>query len=278
MRSTWCCRPGRHGAAPSWTDASTRSRSRPTTSRSSTRATSSCWRCCPTNSPLCAPRCRSAPTRTSSAWWPASPRRAWRRTCSPATAITQLIPLPMIALHTGPVVMCPPLPRVAWLLDGCGEIVSIENEDHLVALSCASATMSTFLAFENTVIDWLLGAGLPARQARDYAATLFQGLATETLRTELDQRAQMPQEHETPGWAQPLPAHVDDHGRDVLHPDPAPRHAAPDLVQAHRLTSNAGPTAAVKAGARAGATAGRPPRSPRRPAGTRSPSSTSALT
>ncbi len=117
----------------------------------------------------------------------------------PATAITQLIPLPMIALHTGPVVMCPPLPRVAWLLDGCGEVVSVENEDHLVALSCASATMSTFLAFENTVIDWLLGVGLPARQARDYAATLFQGLATETLRTELDQRAQMPQEHETPG-------------------------------------------------------------------------------
>ncbi len=117
----------------------------------------------------------------------------------PATAITQLIPLPMIALHTGPVVMCPPLPRVTWLLEGCGEIVSVDDEDHLVALSCASATMSTFLAFENTVIDWLVGAGLPARQARDYAATLFQGLSTETLHTELEHRSEMPQEHETPG-------------------------------------------------------------------------------
>ena len=117
----------------------------------------------------------------------------------PAATVCQMIPLPMIALHTGPVVICPRVRRVEHLLEGCGEIVSLEREEDLIVLSCASATMSTFLAFENTLIDWSTKHGLDAQTAKDYVTALFLGLATETMHTGLDRLPEMPREHETPG-------------------------------------------------------------------------------
>ena len=117
----------------------------------------------------------------------------------PAATVCQMIPLPMIALHTGPVVICPRVPLVEHLLQGCGEIVHIEREEDLIVLSCASATMSTFLAFENTVIDWAIKHGLDAQTAKDYVAGLFLGLATEAMHTERDRLPELPREYETPG-------------------------------------------------------------------------------
>jgi pyrroline-5-carboxylate reductase len=117
----------------------------------------------------------------------------------PAATVCQMIPLPMIALHTGPVVICPPVRRVEHLLEGCGEIVSLEREEDLIVLSCVSATMSTFLTFENAVIDWAIRHGLDAQTAKDYVAALFLGLATEAMHTGLDRLPEMPEEHETPG-------------------------------------------------------------------------------
>jgi pyrroline-5-carboxylate reductase len=117
----------------------------------------------------------------------------------PAATVCQMIPLPMIALHIGPVVICPQVRRIEQLLEGCGEIVSIEREEDLIVLSCASATMSSFLAFENTVIEWSIKHGLDAQTAKDYVTALFLGLATETMHTGLDRLPEMPREHETPG-------------------------------------------------------------------------------
>jgi pyrroline-5-carboxylate reductase len=66
-------------------------------------------------------------------------------------------------------------------------------------LSCASATMSTFLAFENTVIDWSIKHGLDAQTAKDYVAGLFLGLAAEAMHAGLDRLPELPHEYETPG-------------------------------------------------------------------------------
>jgi pyrroline-5-carboxylate reductase len=117
----------------------------------------------------------------------------------PAKTVCQMIPLPMIALHTGPVVICPRVRQVEQLLQGCGEVVILEREEDLIVLSCASATMSTFLAFQNTVIDWSISHGLDPQTAKDYVTGLFRGLATETMHTRPDRLPEMPQEHETPG-------------------------------------------------------------------------------
>ena len=117
----------------------------------------------------------------------------------PAATVCQMIPLPMIAMHTGPVVICPRVRRLEYLLEGCGEIVSLEREENLIVLSCASATMSTFFAFENTVIEWAIKHGLDAQTAKDYVAGLFLGLATEAMHARPDGLPVVPQEYETPG-------------------------------------------------------------------------------
>jgi pyrroline-5-carboxylate reductase len=77
--------------------------------------------------------------------------------------------------------------------------VNIEREEDLIVLSCASATASTFLEFEKTVIGWSIKHGLDAQTAKDYVAALFLGLATEAMHTGLDRLPEMPHEYETPG-------------------------------------------------------------------------------
>jgi pyrroline-5-carboxylate reductase len=117
----------------------------------------------------------------------------------PAATVCQMIPLPMIALHVGPVVICPRVRQVEHLLEGCGEIVGLEREEDVIVLSCASATMSTFFAFQNTVIEWAIKHGLDAQTAKDYVAGLFLGLATEAMHAKTDGLPVRPQEYETPG-------------------------------------------------------------------------------
>lgn len=118
---------------------------------------------------------------------------------APATTICQMIPLPVIALHTGPIVICPPVPEVMDTFSGCGEFVTMEDESKIRILSCTSAAMSTFFAYQNRVIDWTVKVGLPAEKARSYATALFQGLATEAQHVSLQELADFPSAHETPG-------------------------------------------------------------------------------
>jgi pyrroline-5-carboxylate reductase len=118
---------------------------------------------------------------------------------APAAQVCQLIPLPMIALHTGPVVLHPAHPLVERLLEGCGDVIVLEQESEIIVLSCASATMSSYFAFHNTVVDWATSKGLPEATAHEYMAALIGGLALEAGGTSLDERAALPVEHETPG-------------------------------------------------------------------------------
>jgi pyrroline-5-carboxylate reductase len=118
---------------------------------------------------------------------------------SPATEVVQMIPLPVIAMHAGPLVICPGNPAMVKLFEGCGEIVVLNDEAHIFILSCTSAAMSTFFEYQNTVINWSAIAGLPNDIAHKYATSLFKGLATEAMATPFAHLPEMPREHETPG-------------------------------------------------------------------------------
>lgn len=118
---------------------------------------------------------------------------------APATQVCQLIPLPMVALRTGPIVVAPHLPEIADLLDGCGELVVLDDESQVIALSCASATMSTYFELQRTIVDWAVSTGLPERTSHDYVTALLLGLATEGRTTEPGERASLAAAHETPG-------------------------------------------------------------------------------
>lgn len=118
---------------------------------------------------------------------------------APATSVVQMIPLPFIALHTGPIVICPRVDAVVELFEGCGDAVVLEDETNILALSCASAAMSSFFEFQNTAINWTANKGIPLEVAHQYMSSLFKGLATESLQSPVSALPDMPVEHETPG-------------------------------------------------------------------------------
>ena len=118
---------------------------------------------------------------------------------SPATRVCQLIPLPFISLHVGPLVTYPNLPEVSELFAGIGELVSVETGDQLRILSCASAMMSSFFAFTNTGVDWAIANGLEEDVAMKYMYSLMKANAHEGLLSEAKDRHELVPGHETPG-------------------------------------------------------------------------------
>lgn len=118
---------------------------------------------------------------------------------APAATVCQLIPLPMVSLRTGPIVLSPDVPRVRELLEDCGDLVVLDDESQIIALSCASAVMSSYFELQRTVVDWLFSTGLPEQTSHDYVTALLLGLATEGRATQPEDRAVLPVEHETPG-------------------------------------------------------------------------------
>lgn len=122
-----------------------------------------------------------------------------RELVAPATQVSQLIPLPVIALHAGPNVICPGIPEIVDLFDGCGDSVILENEDQILVLSVASAIMSSVFQLQNTTVNWAVSKGLDPNVAKSYATSLLKGLAIEAMATPLSELAHMPAEHETPG-------------------------------------------------------------------------------
>ena len=124
---------------------------------------------------------------------------------APATTVCQMIPLPVITMHAGPLVICPGNPEIVDLFEGCGELIVLEDEAHIFILSCTSASMSSFFQYQNTVIDWSAKVGLPENIAHMYSTSLFKGLATEAMNTAFEHLPEMPVEHETPGG---LNAHI----------------------------------------------------------------------
>lgn len=118
---------------------------------------------------------------------------------APATQVCQLIPLPMIALRTGPVVLFPAIEPVQRLFADCGTVITPAAEDEIPALSCASATMSSFFVLQRTVVEWVARQGLTDEIAKHYVTSLFSGLSAEAAAAGPTEWPRLVTSHETPG-------------------------------------------------------------------------------
>lgn len=118
---------------------------------------------------------------------------------APAATLCQLIPLPMVALRTGPIVLFPEVPVVVDLLDGCGDVVLLERESDVIVLNCLSASMSAFFELQTTLVDWAVGKGIPRTTAAAYVTSQYAGLAAEAVAAHTDDLHSLAVEHETPG-------------------------------------------------------------------------------
>jgi pyrroline-5-carboxylate reductase len=118
---------------------------------------------------------------------------------APASRVCQLIPLPAIELRRGPLVISPPIPEVVSALDGLGEIVTLDDESLIRALSCASAFMSTYYEMQNALISWIADQGIDEETASRYIRAELDGLAAVGLATPDSERLELPIEHQTKG-------------------------------------------------------------------------------
>ena len=116
----------------------------------------------------------------------------------PATDVCQIIPLPMASRHEGPIAVHRGSERVHSLLAGCGELVDVSEEADMIAMSCASAVMSSFFEFEQRVAAWLVASGLAQAEAWRYTSALFVGLAKEAADAPFENALELAGSHETP--------------------------------------------------------------------------------
>ena len=130
------------------------------------------------------------------AGWPPSQLRPL---VAPAETVAQLIPLPMITLGVGPVVLYPSIPEVETLLAGCGTLVVLEREEQVGVLSAGSSVMSSFFAFQNAAIEWIVSQGFDRAQAAGYVTSQLHGLASESIAMDPAELPAAVEEHETPG-------------------------------------------------------------------------------
>lgn len=96
---------------------------------------------------------------------------------APAATICRMVPLPPVAEHLGPVVLCPPQEQVAALFDGMGTLVQVEREDQLTALLTTTAMMAPFFGFSGHISDWLERQRVEPGQARCYVGAMLHALA-----------------------------------------------------------------------------------------------------
>ncbi|MFM7597144.1 MAG: NAD(P)-binding domain-containing protein [Actinomycetota bacterium] len=118
---------------------------------------------------------------------------------APATTICQLIPLPPITLHRGPLVVCPGVPEVLAAFDGLGDLIVLDDESRIRVLSCASAIMSTYFELQNRVIDWITDHGIDEAIASRYIRSELDGLAAVGQVTPDSRRGDLPGEFQTKG-------------------------------------------------------------------------------
>ena len=122
-----------------------------------------------------------------------------RRRVAPAREVCRVIPLTMIADGKGPIVVFPRVDAVARLFDGCGLVIEPETEGQVMAFGCASAVMSTYFQFQNTVVDWLETRGVDPAAASGYVASMLDGLAATGMANQGAARLALPELHETKG-------------------------------------------------------------------------------
>ena len=117
----------------------------------------------------------------------------------PATRVCQLIPLPPISLHKGPLVICPGIPEVVAAFQGLGDVIVLDDETRIRVLSVGSAIMSTYFELQNDIIAWIAGHGIDEEAASLFIRSELEGLAAVGKVTPEESRLELPAEFQTKG-------------------------------------------------------------------------------
>lgn len=105
---------------------------------------------------------------------------------APASQIARVAPIPAVARRLGPLLLHPPVPEIARLLQGLGHLIQLENESDLDAYWSTTGLMSSYFGLLGEMANWLSRQDLEEAQSRTYVAALFEALgATASERAEV---------------------------------------------------------------------------------------------
>jgi|GEM_PF-957991 len=128
-----------------------------------------------------------------------TPRSLIASKVSPATHICRVMPTNAVKYRRGPVVMYPRDEVVEDIFRELGDLIVVDRESDLTAVSQASAVMSSHFKLQNTVVEWLLSRGVAQSTAAAYVRSMFRGFAELTAETSRARELLIPEDYETKG-------------------------------------------------------------------------------
>jgi pyrroline-5-carboxylate reductase len=122
-----------------------------------------------------------------------------RTLVAPASTISRAAPLPAVARRLGPLTLFPPVPEIARLLEGLGQLVQLQNESDLEAFWAVTGLMGSYFGWLDEIAGWLARHDLEEAQVRAYVAALFEALSVTGAERAKDGFDRLVVEHSTPG-------------------------------------------------------------------------------
>jgi pyrroline-5-carboxylate reductase len=122
-----------------------------------------------------------------------------RTLVAPASTVARATPVPAVARRLGPLTLYPPVPEIARLLQGLGQLVQLQNESDLDAFLAVTGLMSSYFGCLDEIAGWLARQSLEETQVRSYVGALFEALAVTAAERSRDGFDPLVVEHSTPG-------------------------------------------------------------------------------
>ena len=122
-----------------------------------------------------------------------------RTLVAPASTIARAAPLPAVARRLGPLTLYPPVPEIAKLLEGLGQLFQLQNESDLDAFWAVTGLMGSYLGLLDEIAGWLARKNLEETQVFPFVAAMFEALAVTAAERAGDGFDRLVVEHSTPG-------------------------------------------------------------------------------
>lgn len=112
--------------------------------------------------------------------------------------IVRAVPMPAVRARRSVTVVYPAEPGATRLFDQLGGTIIAASEAEFAALMASTATISTFMAYLSTIVEWLVGQGIEQTEADRYVRGFFTDASAE-LTDASRSLGELAHNHETPG-------------------------------------------------------------------------------
>ena len=118
---------------------------------------------------------------------------------APAAAVTRAVPLPSAARRQSPTPIFPADPEVKAMFNELGIVIELDHEEEFEAFTTATAIMSSYFRFAETVAAWMQDEGIAGPKAQAFVRQMLQGLSGTAASSPQSTFADLTVDHQTPG-------------------------------------------------------------------------------